>query len=72
MRVLGVPAVVQRVKDPKVVSASAWAGYPGKWVKYLVLPQLWCRLKQRLGFDPWPGNFHTLQVQPKKKKKRGL
>ena len=25
---------------------------------------LWC------GFKPWPGNFHVLQMQPKKKKKR--
>ena len=25
---------------------------------------LWC------GFDPWPGNVHVLQVQPKKKKKK--
>ena len=22
----------------------------------------------KLGFDPWPGNFHLLQVQPFKKK----
>ena len=22
-----------------------------------------------LGFDPWPGNFHMVQVQPKKEKK---
>ena len=25
---------------------------------------LWCR------FDPWPGDFYMLQVQPKKKKKK--
>ena len=28
------------------------------------LPQLWWRLQVQLGFNPWPGNFHMLQVQP--------
>ena len=46
----GVPARVQRVKDP-------------------VLLMLWRRSQLRLGFDPWPGNFHTLWLQPKKKTK---
>ena len=32
--------------------------------------QLWHRLQLQLGFDPWLGNFHMLQVQPKKKKKK--
>lgn len=36
-----------------------------QWVKDPLL-QLWCRLQLQLGFDPWPGNFHVLQVQPKK------
>ena len=31
-----------------------------QWVKDLALPQLWC------GFNPWPGNFHVLRVQPQK------
>ena len=35
-----------------------------QWVKDLALP-----LGQR-GFDPWPGNFHTPWVWPKKKKKK--
>lgn len=30
----------------------------------LVSSQLW------LGFDPWPRNFRTLRVRPKKKKKK--
>ena len=34
---------------------------PAQWVKDLVLLQLW------LEFDPWPGNFHMLQVWPKEK-----
>ena len=38
-------------------------------VKDLPSPQLWHRLQLKLGFDPWPGKFHMLQVQPKKKKK---
>ena len=33
-----------------------------QWVKDLALSLLWCQ------FDPW--NFHRLQVQPKKKKKK--
>ena len=41
-----------------------------QWVKDLALSLqwpgwlLWCR------GDPWPGNFHTLWVWPKKKKKK--
>ena len=38
-------------------------------VKDLALPQLWGRSLLWFGFDPWPGNFHMLQVQPFKKKK---
>ena len=37
-------------------------------VKYPALLQPWCRSKLWLKFDPWPGNFHMLWVQPKKKK----
>ena len=32
--------------------------------------QLWCRLPLWLRINPWPGNFHVLQVQLKKKKKK--
>ena len=39
-----------------------------QWVKDLVLPQLWHRPQLWLWFDPWPGNFHMLQMQPEKKK----
>ena len=34
--------------------------------------QLWCRLQLRLGFSPWPRNFHMPQVwlkKPERKKK---
>ena len=46
---------------------------PAKWVKDLVLLQLWCRSKMQLGFDPWPGNFHmplAWQKMEKGKKKK--
>ena len=36
-------------------------------VKDPVLSLLWFWLQPWLGFDPWPGNFHMLRVQPKKK-----
>ena len=36
-------------------------------VKDLALHQLWHRLQFWLAFDPWPENFHTPWVQPKKK-----
>ena len=39
---------------------------PRAVVKDLALLQMWRRSKLWLGFDPWPGNFHTLQVWPKK------
>ena len=32
--------------------------------------QEWPQL--RLRFDPWPRNFHMLQVRPKKKKKKKM
>ena len=32
------------------------------------LLMLWLRMLLWGGFDPWPGNFHVLRVQPKKKK----
>ena len=37
-------------------------------VKDLVLLLLWHRLQLWHGFDPWPGNFHVLQVWVKKEK----
>lgn len=40
-----------------------------RWVKDPVLMQLWHRSHLQLGFFPWFGNFHMLQVQQKKKKK---
>ena len=61
--------MAQWVKNP---TAMAWvaeelqvrslASHSG--LKDLALSQLWCRSMLRLRFDPWPGNFHMLQVWP--------
>ena len=40
-----------------------------QWVKDLALQQLWCRLQMELRFNPWSGNFHMSQVQPKNGRK---
>ena len=40
-----------------------------QWVKDLVLVQLWHRSQLWLGFNPWPANFHMLQVRLEKKNK---
>ena len=34
-------------------------------IKELALLQLWHKSKLQLGFDPWSGNFHMLQIWPK-------
>ena len=38
-------------------------------VKDLALSLLWIRLLLWPEFDPWPKNFHVLQVWPKQKTK---
>ena len=46
------------------------SSFVAQWIKDLVLSLqppgslLWC------GFDSWPGNFHMLRAQPKRKKKK--
>ena len=40
-----------------------------KQIKDLALLQLCHGPQLQLSFDPWPGNFHMLQVQPKNKNK---
>ena len=40
------------------------------WVEDLALLQLWHRSQPWLEFEPRSGNFHRLQVWPKKKKKK--
>ena len=39
-------------------------------VKDPALSLLWLRSLLWREFDPWPGNFHMLQIWPKKKKRR--
>ena len=69
-RHLGVPAEVQRVDDPACLWHRLFDPEPGKYIKELVwLP--WHRLQMWFGFDPWPGDFHVRQVQPKRGEKRG-
>ena len=50
---------------PALVAAEEAGSIPvlAQWVKDLALMQLWCRLQLQLPFDPWPQNFHMLQVR---------
>ena len=43
-----------------------------QWVKELVLSLQWLRLLLEYGLNPWPENFHMLQLWPKKKKKKDV
>ena len=57
---LGVPAVVQQLKD--LVSFLRWCRFnpwPGAVAEDLALPQLWHRLQLQLRLSPWPGDFHV-------------
>ena len=66
----GVPAVVQLVNDPACLCGIAGLiPSPAQWVKDLALLQLWHKSQMWLRFDPWPRNFHMLQVLLKKEKK---
>jgi len=65
MGISGVPALTQRVKIPALPLLIPSLA---QWFKDLALLQLWRKLHLRLGFDPWPENFHMPWVQPKKKK----
>ena len=62
---------MQWVNDPACFSGVA-GSIPGpvQWVRDPLLRQLWYRSQLRLGFDPWPGNFHMPQVWLKKRKKK--
>ena len=42
-----------------------------QWVKDS-MSQLWDRLQLWIRFNPWPGNFHMPQVQPKKIEKKSF
>ena len=65
--------MVQRVNDPACLcGGSSSILDPEQWVKDPALPQLWHRSQLLLRFDPWPGNFHMMWVQPKKEKKKAI
>ena len=44
-----------------------WVPAVAQWIKGPALPQLGHRSQLRLGFDPWPRNFHMPWVWPKGK-----
>ena len=61
--------MAQWVNDPACLCGIAGSiPGPAQWVKDPTLLQLWYRSQLPLGFDPWPRNFHMLQVQLQKKK----
>ena len=70
-RLSGVLTGAQWVNNPADL-CGAPVGFLAQvqWVKDWALLQLWCGLKLQLGFDSWPGNFHTLQKWPKKKERK--
>ena len=60
-----VPTVAQWVKNlTAAAQVAAESQVPPLTVQDPALPQL------KLRFSPWPRNFHMLQVQQKKKKKK--
>ena len=63
--------MVQWVKNPTLVNMVAveaqvrsLAQSSGLKDPAVAVPQLRLRLQLGLRFNPWPGNFHMLQVQP--------
>ena len=55
--------MAQWVNDPACLCGVAGSiPRQQQWVKDPALLQLWPKLR----FDPWPGNFHMLWMQPKK------
>ena len=67
--------MAQWIKNPTAALRVAWevqvqSQDQGSGLRDPQLPQLRGRLQVELGFDPWPGNFHTLRVHKILKKKR--
>ena len=60
---IGVPAVAQWFNDLACLCGGVGLiPSSAQWVKDAALTELWCRSQLRLGFDPWPGNFHMPQL----------
>ena len=53
----------------EVIKQSVWSCLEAQPVKDPRLSLLQFRLLLWCGFSPWPGNFHMLQMWPKRKKK---
>ena len=51
-----------------IYSCSSWSSLVAQWVKDLALSLQWFGLLLWPGFDPWPGKFHMLLVQPQTSK----
>ena len=51
-----------------VVSIPGWA--QAQWIKGTGIAAIAAKSQLHLGFNPWPGNFHMLQVLPLKKQKK--
>ena len=65
------PPVAEWVNDLACLCGGASSNpSPVQCVKDPALLQLWCRSQLQLRFHPCPRNFHTLLVQPKRKKKK--
>ena len=64
-----IPGLTHQVKDP-VLSLAAWfqSLAEGSGLRIQTATAV-AQAAAALGFDLWPGNFHVLQVQPKKKKR---
>ena len=58
--------------NPIMYKKFTWSSLVEQWVKDLASSLLCFWSLLLLGFDPWPGNFHMPQAQPKKKKKKRL
>ena len=50
---------------PKTLKIFFRSAFVVQLVKDPTLSQQWLRSLLWCGFDPWPGNFHMLWVQPK-------
>ena len=55
-------------EDLVITQKEGRSSLVAQWVKDPVLSLQWLRSLLWRGFNPWPGNFHMLRVQPRKKR----